>query len=221
MRRLYSGLATTAFFLCMGSVHAGTYQAMCGDTKCNVNINGRQISTPLGSIPAKRVTQWGLTGKSKTNISTGLWSTVMLGPIGLLGFFAKHSDYNFLVNGYNQQGVKSSLQFKFKNKKPVESLIQEMPMVTGIGMGEIRTALEIKKNEGLVRKCWWGTWNCADPLEGQTIEPESLFETSTTSEESSFPMLLVIGSSVGAAVLLLLNLFFLIKRKKESAETSS
>ena len=220
MRRLYSGLATTAFLLCIGSAHAGTYQAMCGNTKCNVNVNGRQISTPLGSVPAKRVTQWGLTGKSKTNISTGIWTTVMLGPLGLLGFFAKHSDFNFLVNGYNQKVVKTSLQFKFKNNKPVEGLVQEMAMVTGIGMGEIRTALEIKKNEGLLRKCWWGTWNCADPLEGQTIEPESLFEINTASKESSLPSPAVIASSVGVAVLLLLNLFILIKRKKESAETS-
>ena len=42
-------------------------------------------------------------------------------------------------------------------------------------MGEIRTALEIKKNEGLERKCWWGPWFCEDELEGKSIEPASLY----------------------------------------------
>ncbi len=166
----------------------------------------------MGTIPAKRVTQWGLTGKSKTNISTGVWTTVLFGPIGLLGFAAKHSDYNFLVNGYNQQGDKTSLQFKFKSNKPVETLIQEMPMVTGIGMGEIRTALEIKKNEGLLRKCWWGPWNCADPLEGKTIEPENLFETNDS--EKSFSIA-VIGSWVSTLLVLVLSFLLFKKSKKE------
>ena len=218
MRRLAAGITTSLFLACLGSAQAGTYQAMCGETKCSVNINGKQINTPLGTIPAKRVTQWGLTGKSKTNISTGVWTTVLFGPIGLLGFAAKHSDYNFLVNGYNKQGVKTSLQFKFKNNKPVESLMQEMPMVTGIGMGEIRTAWEIKKNEGLLRKCWWGTWNCSDELQDQTIEPENLFETNT-SKKSLTNGLIGLG---GVAVLLLASsIFFLLKRKRESSQTTS
>ena len=212
MKNFSAGLATTFFVIATGAAQAGTYQAMCGETKCTVNINGRQINTPLGTIPSKRVTQWGLTGKSKTNISTGVWTTVLFGPIGLLGFAAKHSDYNFLVNGYNQQGDKTSLQFKFKNNQPVESLMQEMPMVTGIGMGEIRTALEIKKNEGLLRKCWWGPWNCADALEGKTIEPENLFETN--SSKKSFPISFV-GSGLGALFILILSFLFFKKRKKE------
>ena len=216
MKRLSAGLATTLLLTATAAVQAGTYEAMCGETKCTVNINGRQINTPLGSIPAKRVTQWGLTGKSKTNISTGVWTTVLFGPIGLLGFTAKHSDYNFLVNGYNKQGDKTSLQFKFKNNKPVESLMQEMPMVTGIGMGEIRTALEIKKNEGLLKKCWWGPWNCSDPLEGQTIEPENLFET--TDLEQSFPKTPI---GIGAVFALLVGFLFLKKNKKEEPKESS
>ncbi len=210
MKRLSAGIATTFFVIATASAQAGSYEALCGETKCTVNINGRQINTPLGTIPAKRVTQWGLTGKSKTNISTGVWSTVLLGPIGLLGFTAKHSDYNFLVNGYNQKGIKTSLQFKFKSNKPVESLIQEMPMVTGLGMGEIRTALEIKKNEGLLRKCWWGSWKCFDALEGQTIEPENLFEINDSGK--SLPIAIV-GSAIGALFLLILSLLFLKKRK--------
>ena len=218
MRNVSAGIATSFLLMATAAVQAGTYEAMCGETKCTVNINGKQINTPLGTIPAKRVTQWGLTGKSKTNISTGVWTTVLFGPIGLLGFTAKHSDYNFLINGYNQQGDKTSLQFKFKSNKPVEALIQEMPMVTGIGMGEIRTALEIKKNEGLLRKCWWGTWNCVDSLEGQTIEPENLFETNDS--QISLPIA-VIGSWVGAVLVLILSFLLFKKSKKEEINHNS
>ncbi len=214
MRKLFAGVATSFLVIATGAVQAGTYEALCGETQCTVNINGKQINTPLGTIPAKRVTQWGLTGKSKTNISTGVWTTVLFGPIGLLGFAAKHSDYNFLVNGYNQQGDKTSLQFKFKNNKPVEALIQEMPVVTGLGMGEVRTALEIKKNEGLLRKCWWGTWKCADALEGQTIEPENLFETNDS--ETSVPIE-VIGAGLVALLVLISGGLFLKKRKQDVA----
>ncbi len=168
-------IASLTSILGVSTANAGTYEAMCGGSKCTVIVTGKKISTPYGTIPAKRVTQWGSTGKSKTNISTGVGTTILLGPIGLLGFFAKHHDYNFLVNGYNSAGKKTSIQFKFQNNKPVEELISEMSMVTGLGMGEIRTALDIKKNEGLQKKCWWGKFNCKDDLEGKTIEPESLY----------------------------------------------
>ena len=144
MKRLSAGLATTLFLTATGAVQAGTYEAMCGETKCTVNINGRQIHTPLGSIPAKRVTQWGLTGKSKTNISTGVWTTVLFGPIGLLGFTAKHSDYNFLVNGYNKQGDKTSLQFKFKNNKhhwSVKAPHQSAPSIRHLTAAVLLSAL--------------------------------------------------------------------------------
>ena len=168
-------IASAIVIFGISAANAGSYQAMCGGTKCTVVVSGKNISTPYGTIPAKRVTQWGSTGKSKTNISTGVGTTILLGPIGLLGFFAQHHDYNFLVNGYNELGKKTSIQFKFQNNKPVEELITEMSMVTGLGMGEVRTALEIKKNEGIQRKCWWGSFRCKDDLEGKTIEPESLY----------------------------------------------
>tara|TARA_Y100001968_G_scaffold71728_1_gene62961 strand:+ start:179 stop:709 length:531 start_codon:yes stop_codon:yes gene_type:complete len=168
-------LASTWFLLGFNGAIAGTYEALCDKTKCTIFVNAGQISSPYGIIPAKRVTQWGSTGKSKTNISTGITTSVLLGPIGLLGFFAKHHDYNFLVNGYNKLGKKTSLQFRFKNNKPLERLITEMSSVTGLGMGETRTALEIKKNEGLERKCWWGKSMCPDELEGKAIDPDVLF----------------------------------------------
>tara|TARA_Y100001968_G_C18947608_1_gene521658 strand:- start:395 stop:529 length:135 start_codon:yes stop_codon:yes gene_type:complete len=44
-----------------------------------------------------------------------------------------------------------------------------------VGIGEVCTALEIKKDEGLIRKCWWGPWWCKDDLEGKTIEPSTLY----------------------------------------------
>ena len=174
-KNVFCTLTSVLVLLGTTSVQAGTYAAMCGKTKCNLFVNGKQISTPYGTIPTNRITQWGNTGKSKTNIATGIGTTILLGPLGLLGFFAKHHDFNFLVNGYNTSGKKTSIQFSFKNSKPVERLITEMSAVSGLGMGEMRTALEIKKNEGLQRKCWWGTSRCPDELEGKTIEPDSLY----------------------------------------------
>ncbi len=171
-------LLVTPFLLASTEIpiaNAATYDALCGGVKCSISVDNQRISAPTGSIPAKRVTQWGITGKSKTNVTNGVVTTVVFGPLGLLGFLAKHHDYNFLVNGYNSLGKKTSIQFSFKNNKPIERLMTEMPFVTGLGMGEIRTALEIKKNEGLTRKCWWGDLRCPDELEGKTIEPDSLY----------------------------------------------
>ena len=85
-------------------------------------------------------------------------------------------------------------------------------MVTGLGMGEIRTALEIKKNEGLQRKCWWGPWWCTDELEGTTIEPDNLYPENISG--TSFPVV-PIASGIGAGLAVTLSALFVIKRKKE------
>mgnify|MGYP007063890564 CR=1 FL=1 len=86
--RINIRIAFTSALICFGvnSAQAGTYAAMCDRTKCNVYVSGKQISSPFGTIPSTRVTQWGNTGKSKTNISTGIGKTILLGPLGLLGF---------------------------------------------------------------------------------------------------------------------------------------
>ncbi len=126
---------------------AGQYEALCGGTKCTVRVTPVEVSSPYGSIPSKRVTYWGVTGDSKTSVGTGVATTILFGGIGLLGFLAKNHQYDFTVNGYDASGKQVSMQFKFANDKPAKLLIQEMIMVTGLGMGQTRTVEEIKAAE--------------------------------------------------------------------------
>ncbi len=127
--------------------YAGDYKGLCGGTKCYVSVNPEAISSPYGSIPTGRVTSWGGGGESTTSVGTGVATTIFFGPLGLLGFLAKNHDFNFVINGYDDQGKKTSMQIQFKNEKPAKRFIQEMGMVTGLGMGQRRSAKQIRTNE--------------------------------------------------------------------------
>ena len=130
MRRFSSLVAATAILGTPSIALAGTYQALCGGTKCTVNIGPSEITSPYGAIPTSRVTNWGGGGDSSTQVGTGVATTILFGPIGLLGFLAKSHDYNFVVNGYDSQGKKASLSVQFKNDKPAKRFINEMRQVT-------------------------------------------------------------------------------------------
>ncbi len=136
-----------SLFSISSSALAGSYNALCGGMKCNIYISPEIITSPYGSIPTARVTNWGGGGDSSTSVGTGVATTIFLGPIGLLGFLAKKHDYNFLINGYDEDGKKTSIQFSFKNDKPAKRLINELQMVTELGMGQKRTAKEIRNHE--------------------------------------------------------------------------
>lgn len=126
---------------------AGSYQALCGGAKCTVHVSATEIRSPFGTIPTTRVTNWGGGGDSNTSVGTGVATTVLFGPLGLLGFLAKNHDFNFLVNGYDANGKKTSISVQFKNDKPARRFVDEMAQVTGIGMGQTRSASDIKKLE--------------------------------------------------------------------------
>ena len=147
MKRLSFFALGSATLLATTPVLAGSYQAICGGTKCTVIVGAGEIRSPMGSIPPERVTDWGGGGNSKTSIGTGVATTVLLGPLGLLGFMAKNHDFNFVVNGYDRQGRRTSLDIQFKNDKPAKRFIEEMQRLTGLGMGQIRTAQDIKNAE--------------------------------------------------------------------------
>ena len=68
---------------------AGIYEALCGGTKCTVYLSASEIVSPFGSIKPQRVTDWGGGGDSNTSVGTGVATTILLGPLGLLGFMAK------------------------------------------------------------------------------------------------------------------------------------
>ena len=50
----------------------------------------------------------------------------------------KSTDFYFTIVGYNNKGMKIVKGFSFINKKPVKRIMQELPMVTGLAMGELR-----------------------------------------------------------------------------------
>lgn len=149
-RRITSAVAAAVALMTAAvppAAQAAQYEALCGGTKCSIIVTPQEISSPFGSIPAKRVTYWGNSGESKTSVGTGVATTILFGGIGLLGFLAKNHQYNFTVNGYDAAGKSVSMSFEFKNDKPAKQLMQEMVAVTGLGMGQTRTADEIKAAE--------------------------------------------------------------------------
>ena len=76
-------------------------------------------------------------------MGTGVATTIVFGSIGLLGFLAKNHDFNFMVNGYDDNGRKTTLNVQFKNDKPAKRFINEMQLIANLGMGQTRTAKEI------------------------------------------------------------------------------
>ena len=129
-------------------------------------MDGRGISGPGGFIPSELVSKWtvgtdssyhggkgvagGLGGATAGAIGGGL----LLGPIGLLGGLiggamagsgaGKEFEGYFTVVGYNKEGEKISNSFRFINKKPANRLRSALPAITGLSMGEERTAQELE-----------------------------------------------------------------------------
>ena len=136
-----------SFLVLSSSAKAGIYDALCGGFECRVTVTPEKIISPFGVMPPNRVTSWGGAGDSSTSVGTGVATTLLLGPVGLGGFFAKDHDFDFLVSGYNEKGKKTYLQIQFKNNKPAKKFASEMFQVTGLGMGETRSADEIRRHE--------------------------------------------------------------------------
>ena len=174
MRR-FLFLALTAGLLSPAATNAETYDALCRGVKCKIRIDTQGVSGPAGFIPSHRVAQWYTSGAEENNqamavvgASTGAFAgmaaggiatcwTGVLCPFGLLGGMVggimegskvgTSANFFFTVIGYNQQGIKTIQNFNFINKKPVGRLIQQLPLVTNLGMGELRSLKEIKEGD--------------------------------------------------------------------------
>ncbi len=182
---------------------AGTYQAECliprkeaipqigirdprkgKKRKCKdeIVINSESITTPHSSIPTSRITSWGVAGESKRDIGGGVATTIIFGPIGLLGFLGKNHDYNFAVNGYDADGKRTSIVMQFKDEKQPKRLMSEIAMLTGLPMGQKRSIKEIKRLEksgGSLEPEYIGRMRGADNLD-ENSNPENLYQPSSS-----------------------------------------
>ena len=143
-------------------VNAGYYDAICNGTKCNLIIDAESIKSPYGTIPLNRVTSWQGGGDGETAVGVGIATSVVFGPLGLLGFLSKKYDYNFIINGYDDKGKRTYIVVQFINEKPAKRLMNELPLVTGLGLGQKRTAKEIRESESVDKN--------------QESNPKNLFE---------------------------------------------
>jgi len=155
--------------------YASEYDALCNGVECKIMLDAKGVSGPGGFIPAHRIAQWytgggeerngtvaavGATGGAVGGVLVGglatCW-TIILCPIGLIaGGVAggmggaqagKSADFYYTIIGYNQEGKKVLQSFNFLNKKPANKMAQELPVVTGLGMGEMRNIAEIKAGD--------------------------------------------------------------------------
>lgn len=146
MRKLVFA-AATFIALTPSAVLAGSYDALCGGADCTINVSSQGVRSRQGSIPPSRISYWSVNGQSSTSVGTGVATTILFGGIGLLGFLAKNHDYDFTVDGYDAEGRKVAMQFKFKNNKPVKELTSELYRISGLAMGRQRTIAEIQAIE--------------------------------------------------------------------------
>jgi len=145
---------------------ASTYEALCGDTACTIGLDANGISSPTGFIPTARIAQWFTGGEESYNAGAGtagalgaatvgaIGGGLLLGPIGLIGGLigggiagskaGKSADLFFNVVGYNQEGKKTTLSFRFVNPKPANRMRMELPMFTGLAMGQTRSLDELR-----------------------------------------------------------------------------
>ena len=129
------------------SALAASYEALCGGTECTINVSSIGIRSPQGSIPPSRISYWSINGQSTTAVGVGVATTIIFGPLGLLGFLAKNENYNFTVDGYDTEGRRVAMQFKFKKKEPAKNITEEIMRISGLAMGRQRSIEEIQAIE--------------------------------------------------------------------------
>ncbi len=161
-------------------VNAGTYKALCDEVSCAIVLNAKGITGPEGFMPAHRVVQWFQGGGPYVNKSAAAagagaggiggaviggiatcWTVVLCGPGIIAGGasggisgsgLGKSSDFYFTIVGYNELGQKMIHSFNFINQRPVAKMMQELPIVSGLKMGSLRSIEEIKANDLILQK---------------------------------------------------------------------
>ena len=113
-------------------LYADEYKAICNSRECLLKVNEDLITTPFGSIKSSRMTSWPLIVDTQPR---------------MLGFLGEKDKYTFNLNGYDQDGKKNSLNIQFINDKSAKKFIREIETVSGLGLGQIRSAKQIRENE--------------------------------------------------------------------------
>ncbi|AFY28129.1 hypothetical protein [Cyanobium gracile] len=146
---------------------AATYQALCGNNPCTINLDANGIGDRKSFIPIGRVARWFAGGAETYDTTNGTVGAVgggtagaiagglLLGPIGLVGGMVggavagskagRTADLYFTVVGYDSAGDKTTLNFRFVNPRPANQMKQELPVLTGLAMGETRSLAELQR----------------------------------------------------------------------------
>jgi len=148
---------------------ATSYQALCGNNPCTINFDANGIGGLNTFIPIGRIARWYTGGQESYDSANGTVGAVgggtagaiaggiLLGPVGLVGGMVggalagsragKTADLYFTVVGYDSTGDKTTLNFRFVNPKPANQLKQELPVLTGLAMGETRSLAELQRHQ--------------------------------------------------------------------------
>lgn len=171
LKTSFSAALLSAVLLPQLPTLASTYEALCGEVTCSISLDANGISGPTGFIPTGRIAQWFTGGETSYDVGQGtagalgagtlgpIGGGLLLGPIGLLGGLigggiagaraGRSADLFFNVIGYDQSGKKTTLSFRFVNPKPANRLKTELPMFTGLAMGQTRSIEELKAALGI------------------------------------------------------------------------
>ena len=188
----------TLAVLVAGPASASSYEALCPNDPCTISIDANGISSPTGFIPTARIAQWFTGGEEGYNAGSGtagalggatagaIGGGLLLGPIGLIGGLiggglagskaGKTADLFFNVVGYDQSGKKTTLSFRFVNPKPANKLKTELPMFTGLAMGQTRSLDELRAALAP------GSTGAAAPLP-DTLQPAAPGAAGTTTQQ--------------------------------------
>lgn len=151
------------------SALAGVYQAICaGGSECTVTLMNGQISMPGLTIPKDSVLSWSQGGSgSKTDVGMGVAGVILFGLPGLIGFAAKKHDYLFSINYVDSSDGIQMASVGFRNNVPANQFMMEMMGMTGLGIGQVNTALQSRldlNRAESAEKARLAALNCARPL---------------------------------------------------------
>lgn len=147
---------------------ASTYQALCGNDPCTIRLDANGLRGPGIKLPIERIARWFTGGEVTYDAASGTAGAlgggtagavaggILLGPVGLVGGMVggalagsrtgQRADLYFNVIGYDREGLRRSLSFRFINPKPAAQLRQELPMFTGLAMGQTRDLASLQRS---------------------------------------------------------------------------